>query len=487
MKKIKKRSKVFRKVIVATVIGAAVSITGCSQENVNPNVIMIMADDLGWGDTGYNGNEVIKTPYLDQMASDGIKFNRFYSASAVCSPTRASVLTGRNPFRTGVFTANNGILRPEEITIAEALSEQGYATGHFGKWHVGTLTHEIRDANRGKPGNIKEFNPPSLHGFDVNFSTESKVPTWDPMKKAAKGGEGFEHYGTHYWDSDGNIVTDNLEGDDSRVIMDRVLPFIKKSSKEGKPFLAVVWFHTPHKPCIAGPEYREMYKDYDEKTQHYAGCITAMDEQIGRLRAYLKDIGEEKNTMIWFCSDNGPENGNPGITGGLRDRKRSLHEGGIRVPGIMVWPAKVKEGRSTNVPCFTSDYLPTILSAAGKSVENWPTELDGTDLNPLINKEELHREKPLGFMIGDQIALMEDEMKIYIKNGETELYNIDGDRSEENNMFSENPEQAENLRTKLQDWQENCKSSFHGEEYGTKSVDRMNQRWREIKTEPGEE
>ena len=168
-----------------------------------------MADDLGWGDTGYNGNPVIKTPQLDAMASEGIRFNRFYSASAVCSPTRASVLTGRNPYRTGVFFANEGILRPEEITIPELLKGEGYLTGHFGKWHLGTLTHTENDANRGRPGNIAEYNPPKLHGYDVAFVTESKVPTYDPMKKPVKGAktigwnslekdEKYEAYGTYY-------------------------------------------------------------------------------------------------------------------------------------------------------------------------------------------------------------------------------------------------------------------------------------------------
>ncbi|MDD7985234.1 sulfatase-like hydrolase/transferase [Lentisphaera marina] len=152
-------------------------------ENAKPNVILIMADDLGWGDTGFNGSKVIKTPHLDQMAAEGLQLDRFYSASSVCSPTRASVLTGRNPYRTGVPTANQGFLRPEEIALPEVLKEQGYATGHFGKWHLGTLTHTEKDSNRGKPGNRKEFNPPKLHGYEDAFVTEAKVPTYDPMIK----------------------------------------------------------------------------------------------------------------------------------------------------------------------------------------------------------------------------------------------------------------------------------------------------------------
>ncbi|NQZ56261.1 MAG: sulfatase-like hydrolase/transferase, partial [Lentisphaeraceae bacterium] len=170
-----------------SLFGAAALLTLPLQaQQKKPNVILIMADDLGWGDTGYNGNKVIKTPHLDQMAADGLKMDRFYSASSFCSPTRASCLTGRNPYRTGIFTANKGILRPEEVTLPEILREQGYATGHFGKWHLGTLTADEKDANRGRKGNTQLLNPPKEHGYDDCFVTESKVPTYDPMKKPTK-------------------------------------------------------------------------------------------------------------------------------------------------------------------------------------------------------------------------------------------------------------------------------------------------------------
>jgi arylsulfatase A-like enzyme len=460
--------------IILFLFPASLVLSSCNTTEKKPNVILIMADDMGWGDTGYNGNEIILTPHLDQMSEDGLRFDRFYSASAVCSPTRASVLTGRNPFRMGVFTANNGILRPEEITIAEALKKHGYTTGHFGKWHLGTLTDKIRDANRGREGNTKDYNPPALHGFDVNFSTESKVPTWDPMKKGAKGDE---HYGTHYWNTQGDIVTDNLEGDDSRVIMDRVLPFIEKSSNGEKPFLAVVWFHTPHKPCVAGPEYRAMYKDHNEKMQHYAGCITAMDEQIGRLRTYLEDIGEAKNTMIWFCSDNGPENGNPGSTGGFRERKRSLHDGGIRVPGLLVWPERVSKASSTSIPCVTSDYLPTILDVVGEDLTSWPVELDGSSLLPLINGEELQREEPIAFAFGSQIAFIDTRFKLYCRDSVFSYYDMKNDPFEEQDIIESNQDDSDSYLDQNISWLDRCEKSFKGAEYGTESVLRMDQKW----------
>ncbi|PWE00631.1 sulfatase family protein [Marinilabilia rubra] len=143
--------------------------TFVSMAKDKPNIILLMAGDLGWGDVGFNGNPIIKTPNLDKMAQEGIQFNRFYVASAVCSPTRASVLTGRDPFRMGVFCANTGILRPEEITLPELLKVEGYVSGHFGKWHLGTLTHTQKDANRARPGNLRDYCPPAMHGYDEAF------------------------------------------------------------------------------------------------------------------------------------------------------------------------------------------------------------------------------------------------------------------------------------------------------------------------------
>jgi len=248
-------------------------------------------------------------------------------------------------------------MRKEEITLAEALKTQGYVTGHFGKWHLGTLTTREKDSNRGGPRGAKHYSPPWENGFDVCFSTEAKVPTWNPMKKP----ETNEHYGTYYWREDGAKVVENLDGDDSRVIMDRVIPFVQKAARNKKPFLAVIWFHTPHLPVIGGLEYRKMYSQYSEDEQHYYGCISALDEQMGRLRKELRAAGIADNTMLWICSDNGPEgkDGKRGRTRGsagpLRGRKRSLFEGGVRVPGLLEWPARIKGGQVTDIPCCTSD------------------------------------------------------------------------------------------------------------------------------------
>jgi arylsulfatase A-like enzyme len=462
-----------------------------------PNVILIMADDLGWADTGYNGNPIIKTPHLDQMAKEGLQMNRFYSASSVCSPTRASCLTGRNPYRTGVFTANLGILRPEEITLAEILKEQGYATGHFGKWHLGTLTHTEKDANRGKPGNTKDFNPPKLHGYDDAFVTESKVPTYDPMVKPLKFNTGenlklgwayvknvakTKHYGTYYWNINGKKVTENLNGDDSRVVMDRAIPFISAAVKEKKPFLSVIWFHAPHLPCVAGPKHQEMYKQYPGQMRNYAGCITALDEQIGRLREHLKEIGAAQNTMIWFCSDNGPEskdNPNNGSAGEFRGRKRDLYEGGIRVPGLLVWPAKIKTGRQTDVPCITSDYLPTILDSLSIKHPKPEYQLDGISLMPLIENKMEKRTSSFGHMFAERFAYSNDKHKLisYNKGNTFELYDMINDRKEKKDIAEKYPEIVTTMKKEAILWYQSTKKSFEGKEYGTESFDRLRQRW----------
>ncbi len=456
-----------------------------------PNVILVMCDDLGWGDVGFNGNTIIQTPNIDKMASQGVVFNRFYAACAVSSPTRASVLTGRNPFRTGVFNANKGILRTEEITIPELLKEEGYATGHFGKWHLGTLTASEKDANRGKVGNEKELNPPSLHGYQEAFVSESKVPTWDPMIKPAdkskakatgwnciKEGEPSLPYGTHYWDIEGNKVTENLSGDDSRVIMDRVLPFIEKSQKEGKPFLSVIWFHAPHKPCDAGAEYAKMYEQYNQDFMNYAGCVTAMDDQMGRLRAFLEENDLDENTVIWFCSDNGPEkcseNGG-GVTGGFKERKRSLYEGGVRVPAFVYWPSKIKKPFKTDAPTVTCDYLPTIASIVGIDQSRCKYELDGEDITPIITSKNAERTKPIVLAYNGQLSYSDNVYKVYTKYDKKEFYNIVEDPYEKSPLAS-TPELEQRFEAMTQTLNA-YRSSFECSEYGTASFGMMEQSW----------
>jgi arylsulfatase len=437
-----------------------------------PNVVLLMTDDQGWGDVKYNGHPSLRTPNLDAMAASGLRFERFYAAAPVCSPTRGSCLTGRHPFRYGVFGANQGHMRRQEVTLAEALRAKGFTTGHFGKWHLGTLTKKGRDSNRGGARNLQHYSPPWANGFDVCFSTEAKLPTFDPMKTPGKiaGGVGKKRpgdaYGTSYWTGPETRATENLDGDDSRVIMDRVIPFIESAAAAQKPFLAVVWFHAPHLPVVAGEKHLEMYADESGRKQHYLGCISAIDDQIGRLRLRLRKLGIADNTMVWFCSDNGPEGnaGAPGSAGGLRGRKRSLWEGGVRVPGLLEWPARIERARTTAIPCSTSDYFPTIMDIVGGKAAN---PLDGVSLLPLIAGKMKRRPLGIGFESRNRVAWIDNRYKL-VREGKTaklKLYDLEADPGETRDLAKTKPEVFSRLQANLASWRASCKRSLAGADY----------------------
>ena len=447
-----------------------------------PNIILLMADDQGWGDAGYQGHPDLQTPGLDSMARDGMRFNRFYAGAPVCSPTRGSALTGRHPYRYGVFFANTGHLLDREVTIAELLKTRGYATGHFGKWHLGTLTTTIKDANRGGPQSRKHFSPPGKNGFDESFSTESKTPTFDPLlrPKSATGKHWWNPvvnaadanpYGTNYW-RNGIRVTDALRGDDSEIIMNEAIRFIDSQAMASKPFLSVIWFHAPHLPVVASKEDRAPFQKYDSYKQHYLGSIAAMDRQVGRLRSELKRLGVSQETLVCFCSDNGPEGkeGAPGVAKPLRGRKRSLYEGGIRVPGLAVWPARIKPGSQTNMPASTHDYLPTILAAAQLAYPD-SRPLDGLSLLPLFENPSLQRRSGIGFQSGNQLAWIEDRYKLYGKSPSNkkerdptdftfELYDLVADPGEKKNLALIEPELLAEKIGRYQRWKQSCRDSL---------------------------
>ena len=304
------------------------------------------------------------------------------------------------------------------------------------------------------------------------------MPTWNPMVVPPRksGGVGKrkegEPYGTYYWTGPEQRATDNLEGDDSRVIMDRAVPFIQDAVKQARPFLAVIWFHTPHLPVIAGPRHRAMYTGCPEDEQHYFGCITAMDEQVGRLRRELRRLGAAENTMLWFCSDNGPEGKtqrgrNQGSAGPFRGRKRSLYEGGVRVPGLLEWPAKVKTARTTDVPCSTSDYFPTVLAALGFEMKGRPAPLDGVSLMPLIEGRMAERPRPIGFESRNQISLTDSRYKIISTNrGKSyELYDLIEDPGESNDLSASKPDVVAAMKATVEEWRASCKASLKGDDY----------------------
>lgn len=445
-------------------------------KSAKPNIILCMADDHGWADLGFR-NRFIHTPNLDQMALEGIQFDRWYAASPVCSPTRGSCLTGRHPHRYGIFSANVGHMKQAEITLAEVLKEAGYVNGHFGKWHLGTLSKTRRDANRGgTPEGFVHYSPPWENGFDECFSTESKVPTFDPMhnpnsisREAKKDRPEGAFYGTAYWTGEGKRVPENqLRGDDSKLIMDRSLRFISQAVQNAQPFFAVIWFHAPHTPVVAKDAHRRLYPDHPFGLygQHYHGCISALDEQMGRLRKHLQILGISDETMLWYSSDNGPEGSAKNAAGSakpFRGRKRSLYEGGVRVPAMLVWGNRVKP-KKVSEPCISSDYFPTILEILDIPLP--PRPYDGTSLLPIIDGKSFAR-KPICFQFKKLAAIHSEQFKlISIQNGARwELYDLLEDPSESRNIASEHPLKMRALREQLLAWIQSCKNSNAGKDY----------------------
>ena len=440
-----------------------------------PNVILIMSDDQGWGDVGFNGNKAIHTPNLDAMAAGGVKFDRFYAAAPLCSPTRGSCLTGRFPFRFGVLAAHTGGMRVGEITVAEMLKSKGYRTGFFGKWHIGW----VKPTEGGSRG---FFSPPSQHGFQTYFATTSAVPTYDPTVTP----EGWSKWGNvagEPWKGgapyvqDGEEVTENMDGDDSRIIMDRVIPFVEKN--KDKPFLATVWFHTPHEPVLASEAQRKRYKNLKPKQQHLYGSITAMDEQIGRLREKLRELKIEKSTVIFFCSDNGPDDGlarsKIASAGPFKGHKHQMYEGGILVPACAEWPGVIPAGKTIKTRCSTVDFFPTIAKITDykfKSKDKRP--IDGIDLMPLIKGKTDSRSQPMFFgyrrLVGgiDGQAIITGDMKLLREakpNGRTRLYDLSKDPYETKDLSKKLPEIAASMETQLKDLDKSCQLSRDGADY----------------------
>ena len=314
-----------------------------------PNIVLVMVDDQGWGDMAYNGHPTLKTPNFDAAAAAGLRFDRFYASAPVCSPTRASVMTGRHPNRMGVFKWGYPI-RPQETTIAEALRTAGYVTGHFGKWHLGS----VRNTSPAHPGN---------NGFDEWLSAPN------------------------FFDNDailshkGKAV--QTQGESSMVTVDAALGWISKVAKGGQPFLAVVWFGTPHGPHRAIKQDLAPYENQPANRKHFYGEITGMDRAFGKLRNALDDFVIRENTLLWYSSDNGalPR---VGSTGGFRGQKGKVYEGGLLVPAILEWSSKITKPRTMKVRCNSSDIYPTLLEIAGVATANQP-RLDGISLAGLID------------------------------------------------------------------------------------------------------
>ena len=445
-----------------------------------PNVIYCLTDDQGWGDVSYNGHPVIKTPHLDAMASEGLRCDRFYAAASVCSPTRATLVTGRNNWRVNISSPTafgEASLPKEEITLAQYLKPKGYTSAHFGKWHIGEFDKTLAKHH---------YYPPWEAGFDVTFSTRNVIATRDPYKRADRNKDLAERKRINqqlYFDNGVMIPLEvalkdpSLQGDDCRILMDRTEAFIRKMAKEGTPFYIYLCFHAVHTPLVTIPEYHQKYyRDLSDKEANYYSNISAIDAQMGRLRALLRELKIADNTMLWFSSDNGPnlkgkkspESGDAqngrftytkiGSTGAYKGWKRYGWEGGIRVCGLIEWPAVLKPGLHRNYPIVTTDFVPTVLAAVG--ITPSPDKpLDGENLLPYFKGERLRRKKAIGFHANGWDAWMTQQYKI-VKGGKPgqgtegqwELYDLEKDPFEDTNLAAQSPEVMQRLLHEWEAW-----------------------------------
>ena len=454
-----------------------------AEQTARPNILLVMADDQGWGDTAYNGHPLLKTPHLDSMAATGLRFDQFYAAAPVCSPTRGSVLTGRNPNRFGCFSWGRP-LRPQEITIAERLKSAGYVTGHFGKWHLGSV----------------------LKNSPVN-----------------PGNSGFDHWlsAFNFYDNDPILSREGtaveLKGESSLIAADAAIDFIQEQTKASKPFLAVVWFGSPHSPHHAAAEDRAHYAG--RKDADWLGEITGLDRAVGRLRSALKDAGVSDNTLFWYTSDNG---GLKTESSGGRGKKGTIYEGGLRVPAIIEWPARIRNARTSGIPANTADIYPTVMELLGLDLTEQP-QLDGVSLVPIIDGKSDTRSQPIGFWQMDQRGIgtpsdkwmkeeraaqqsgkdYHDKARLVMNAAEItttfsasemttghsawlnwpwklhqiaggkknrgkitiELYHLKKDPMETTNLAAEHPERVQAMRKDLNAWQASVISSHNGDDY----------------------
>ena len=343
--------------------------------DTRPNLVVVLADDLGYGDLGCYGNAAVHTPHLDRFAAEGLRLTDCYAAAANCSPARAGLMTGRTPYRAGI---HNWIpmhspmhLRRQETTVATLLRDAGYDTAHAGKWHLnGRFTQPDQPQ-------------PADHGFEHWFSTQNNaLPSHRNPDNLVRNGE----------------PVGPLLGYFAPIVAAEAIRWLTELRRRDRPFFLYVCFHEPHEPIATAPEFQQLYAEFDEPSRRaHHGNISQMDDAFGRLMQALEELGLRENTFVLFTSDNGPAitaRHPHGSAGPLRDKKGSVYEGGIRVPGIIRWPGRVRPGRVSHEPVSGVDVLPTLCEIAGVRV---PADrpLDGVSLVPMLDGRTLSRSMPL--------------------------------------------------------------------------------------------
>ena len=402
-----------------------------------PNIVLVMADDQGWGQVGYNGHPLLKTPNLDAMAAAGIRFDRFYAAGPVCSPTRASVLTGRTHNRTGVPTHGKRLCLQEK-TLPQALKKAGYTTAHFGKWHLNGVR------GNGIPILGDDLNHPGHYGFDVWLSVTNYFDMDPLMSRNGK----FEYF----------------EGDSSEVIVAEALKFMKK--QKDSPFFAVIWYGSPHAPFHARDEDRKGFPEGKHGDQ--LGEIVAIDRSIGTLRQGLRELGIEEDTLVWYTSDNGGLTIDPDSCGPLRGHKGSVFEGGIRVPGIIEWPGRIKP-MITDLPASTMDIMPTIVDLLELPEDSMMSVRDGESILALFDEGTPKRNRPIPFVFLRNMALIDGNYKLLstnkTQNDSWQLYDLGKDPSEVKDVSQELPERFAKMKAEAKAVMRSVEASAEGKDY----------------------
>lgn len=449
----------FIKSLGFSIAGLAASGIACSniQKTKRPNIIFILIDDMGYGDASCYGNTYFETPHINQLAKSGVKFTNAYAAAPNCSPTRASILTGKWPARLGITqylpgNKNAKKLRhkklsqpdlPEglalsEVTISEALKAANYATASIGKWHLGGSKYL-----------------PENHGFDLNFGGE----------KAGHHKTMFAPYGIPNVPNarEGEYLTDRLS--------DEAEKFIEKN--KGHPFFLYLSHYAVHVPIEAKSEIQNKYEQKTKPDKHkkaaFAAMLESVDESVGRVVKKLEQLEIDKNTILFFFSDNGGQINAGADNGPLRKGKGYLYEGGIREPLIVAWPDVLESAQINHTPVQSIDFYPTILEFANIEIpQNYKP--DGLSLMPILsgkgklNRNYLYWHYPHYSNAGSPpcAAIRKDNFKLleYFEDSHLELYDLDKDIGETKNLEMEMPELAEQLLAELKRWQKSVNAKM---------------------------
>ena len=408
-----------------------------------PNVILFLADDLGYGDLGCFGHSVIQSPNLDAFAKQGVRLTQCYAGSAVCSPSRSALLTGRTPYRNGVYTwlaeKSEVHLRRSEVTLPLILQKAGFATAHVGKWHLNGLFNDPAQPQ------------PNDHGYDWWMATQNNAaPTHENPSNFVRNG----------------TPVGEMQGYSAPLVVGEAVRWLREKRDPARPFFLTVWTHEPHYPIKSDPKFKALYPQLadDVQREHHAN-VTQMDDAFGQLVKALGDLRLEESTFVFFTSDNGPEGDGikapgRGSTGGLRGRKRDLHEGGIRVPAIVRWPGKIPANSTLDVPVIGSDVLPTVLAVTGANAASLGNRtLDGVNVLPLLQGESntVERPQPLFWRLdmapNAKIALRAGDMKILADPARDvfEMYDLKNDPQETTDLRESKPAEFAELKKRLLD------------------------------------